>query len=406
MYRANDKLFIWASQLEDEARLQAERTARLPIIDRVALMPDAHFGMGATVGSVIGTRGAIIPAAVGVDIGCGMIAAELDMNASQLPDNLEAFMPLLAEAVPAGLGKDHSSKHDRRRHKRAQRADTWLRAHVDHFTSDLDQKRRRKILDQFGTLGSGNHFVEICVDEIDQVWVVLHSGSRGIGYSLAQDHIREAKRLCTEKGITLEDQDLAYLEEADAEFGLYIGDMLACQAYALANREEMLTRLLGEFRSFLGWEMAEMQRINTHHNFTEQEVHVNLDPASPDLGNEETVWVTRKGAVKADVGDLGIMPGSMGTETFIVEGLGEPISYHSCAHGAGRTMSRGRAKREHNEEDLVAMMEGKVWLHDSAKALLDEIPTAYKDVHQVMEDQADLVRPVRRLTQVLNYKGA
>lgn len=387
MDKVNDKLFNWASDIDPEAIRQAERTARLPIVDRVALMPDAHVGLGATVGSVIGTREAIIPSAVGVDIGCGMCAVELDMTASQLPDDLAPFMPLTARAIPAGVGQGH--EHTSRA------ADTWLRQNEPRFTTDLDQRHKAKIVKQFGSLGSGNHFFEICLDERDQVWIVLHSGSRGIGNLLARDHIKEAKRVCKDKRLKLEDADLAYFEEADAEFGLYIADMLACQDYARANRDQMMTSALAAFKKWIGHSPRELRRINCHHNFTELEVH-----------DEENVWVTRKGAIRAGVGDFGVIPGSMGAASFIISGKGEGVSYHSCSHGAGRRLSRSAAKKEFTAEDLVELMGDRTWMSDKATSLIDEIPLAYKDIDMVMADQTDLVEVEHQLRQVFNYKGA
>ena len=387
MDKVNDKLFNWASDIDPEAIRQAERTARLPIVERVALMPDAHVGLGATVGSVIGTKGAIIPSAVGVDIGCGMCAVELDMSADQLPDDLGPFMPKVGEAIPAGVGQGH--------HHTSKAASKWLDDHKPQFSTDLDTKHLQKILKQFGSLGSGNHFFEVCLDGRDRVWIVLHSGSRGIGNMLARDHIREAKRVCKEKSLKLEDVDLAFLEETDAEFGLYISDMLACQDYARANRDHMMTRALGAFRGWIGRNVSELQRINCHHNFTESEVH-----------GGEKVWVTRKGAIRAGVGDRGVIPGSMGAASFIIAGRGEATSYESCSHGAGRRLSRKAAKREFTAEDLAELMEGRTWLADKAAALVDEIPLAYKDIETVMADQTDLVEVEHQLRQVLNYKGA
>ena len=275
MQKINDKLTNWASIIDPNAIVQAERTARLPIVDRVALMPDAHVGMGATVGSVIGTEGAIIPAAVGVDIGCGMIAHQLEMTADELPDNLDQFMPDVERAIPAGVGKGHEGKYTNAGVK-------WLDAWSPRFSTKLDQKQNAKILDQFGSLGSGNHFFEICLDQSGGVWFVIHSGSRGIGNTLAQKHIKAAKALCKAKGIGLEDQDLAYLEEADAEFTLYIDDLLACQDYARANREQMMSRVIVAFRTFTKRKVGIGQTINCHHNYTEREVH-----------DGKELWVTR-----------------------------------------------------------------------------------------------------------------
>ncbi|HEV7887492.1 MAG TPA: RtcB family protein [Acidimicrobiales bacterium] len=378
------KLISWASDIEDETLRQAEKTARLPIVEgHVALMPDAHVGIGATVGSVIPTKGAVIPAAVGVDIGCGMIAAELDVTESQLPDSLQPLLGLIERAVPAGVGRGHSGV--------GEAADRWMAAHVPATALSADQAKRAAT--QFGTLGSGNHFFEVCVDERARVWVVLHSGSRGIGNQLAQAHIGKARRLAKHLDVHLEDPDLAYFLQGTPEFDAYITDMLWAQDYALANREQMMDRALGEVFGFLG-SGRETRRINCHHNFTEPEVH----------GGRE-LWITRKGAIKAGADDLGVIPGSMGTRSYIVRGRGNPASWQSCSHGAGRRHSRKQARKLFTPADLAEQMQGKVWLAQRAEALLDEIPAAYKDIDQVMADQADLVEVQHTLHQLLNYKG-
>jgi RNA-splicing ligase RtcB len=347
-------------------------------------MPDAHVGIGATVGSVIPTVDAVIPSAVGVDIGCGMIAAELDVAENQLPDTLEPLLSRIESTIPAGMGKGHD--------RVAGNAERWLRAHPP--ATELARDRTAKVLKQFGTLGSGNHFFELCVDERSRMWVVLHSGSRGIGNQLAQAHIGKARKLAKRAMITLEDPDLAYFVQGTDEFEAYIADMLWAQDYARANRSQMMDNAMREVFSFLRCG-AETKRINCHHNFTQQEVH----------GGRQ-LWITRKGAIKADHGDLGIIPGSMGTRSYIVAGKGNPLSWNSCAHGAGRRHSRTQAKKLFTSADLVAQMACKVWLSKRAGALVDEIPSAYKDIDQVMADQADLVEVRHTLRQVLNYKGA
>jgi RNA-splicing ligase RtcB len=380
----NDRLVSWASEIDEQTIRQAEKTARLPIVaGHVALMPDAHVGIGATVGSVIPTKDAIIPSAVGVDIGCGMIAAELDVNEEQLPDSLEPLLSRIEKAIPAGVGKGHDTA--------ARNADRWLAA--NRPATELSADRASKAAKQFGTLGSGNHFFEVCIDERQRVWVVLHSGSRGIGNQLAQAHIAKARRLAEQLELRLEDRDLAYFVEGTPEFGAYIGDMLWAQEYARANRDQMMNNAMTEVFSFLGFG-RETRRINCHHNFTEREVH-----------DGQELWITRKGAIKADRGDLGVIPGSMGTRSYIVRGKGSRASWTSCSHGAGRRHSRGQAKRLFTNEDLAAQMQGKVWLSKRAEALVDEIPTAYKDIDQVMADQSDLVEVLHTLHQVLNYKG-
>jgi RNA-splicing ligase RtcB len=380
----NDKLVSWASEIDDQTVRQAEKTARLPIVEgHVALMPDAHVGIGATVGSVIPTRNAVIPSAVGVDIGCGMVAAELDVTEDQLPDSLEPLLGRVEKAIPAGVGQGHD--------RVARNAERWLAANQP--ATELADKRIAKVLKQFGTLGSGNHFFELCVDERGRVWVVLHSGSRGIGNQLAQAHIAKARRLAKDLELRLEDPDLAYFMEGTPEFEAYIRDMRWAQDYARANRDQMMDNAMREVFGFLGFG-RETQRLNCHHNFTQRELH----------GDTE-LWITRKGAIKADVGDLGVIPGSMGTGTYIVRGKGSEASWKSCSHGAGRRHSRTQAKKLFSSADLAAQMAGKVWLAKRADALVDEIPAAYKDIDQVMADQGDLVEVLHTLHQVLNYKG-
>jgi tRNA-splicing ligase RtcB len=380
----NDKLISWASDVDPGTLRQAEKTARLPIVEgHVALMPDAHVGIGATVGSVIPTKGAVIPSAVGVDIGCGMVAAELDVTEDQLPDTLEPLLGRIESAIPAGVGKGHDVA--------AKNADKWMASHKP--ATELANDRATKAARQFGTLGSGNHFFELCVDERGRCWVVLHSGSRGIGNQLAQAHIARARRLAKEAMLHLEDMDLAYFVQGTPEFDAYIADMGWAQDYARANRDQMMDNAMREVFGFLGFGQ-ETRRINCHHNFTQPEVH-----------DGRQLWVTRKGAIKADRGDLGVIPGSMGTASYIVAGKGNPASWMSCSHGAGRRHSRTQAKKLFTSADLATQMAGKVWPSGRAEALVDEIPLAYKDIDQVMADQADLVEVLHTLHQVLNYKG-
>jgi tRNA-splicing ligase RtcB len=380
----NERLISWGSEIDEQTIRQAEKAARLPIVEgHVALMPDAHVGIGATVGSVIPTKNAVIPSAVGVDIGCGMVAAELDVTEDQLPDSLEPLLGRIEQAVPAGVGRGHD--------RVARTAGQWLIEHRP--ASELGAERTAKAAKQFGTLGSGNHFFELCVDERQRVWVVLHSGSRGIGNQLAQAHIAKARKLAKDLELRLEDPDLAYFVEGTPEFQAYIGDMLWAQDYARANRDQMMDNAMGEVFAFLGFGQ-ETQRINCHHNFTQREVH-----------NGAELWITRKGAIKADRGDLGVIPGSMGTRTYIVRGRGNPASWLSCSHGAGRRHSRTQAKKLFTTADLAEQMAGKVWLAKRADSLVDEIPAAYKDIEQVMADQSDLVEVLHTLHQVLNYKG-
>ena len=376
MQKVNDRLYNWATDIEQGTIDQALKTARLPIVSgHVALMPDVHVGFGSTVGSVIPTTDAIIPAAVGVDIGCGMIAVETDVDASHLPDDLGGLHSAVASVVPAGVGRGHASP--------------LQLTMPSHFT----QKQATTAERQLGSLGSGNHFVEVCLDEADRVWVVLHSGSRGIGNQLAKLHIEGAKRLMKQWFIDLEDPDLAYLVEGTPEFAAYIADMLWAQDYALANRELMMDAVLAQLWAVVG-AGGEVRRINCHHNFTQREHHHGRD-----------VWLTRKGAIKADTGDGGVIPGSMGTASYIVRGKGSAASYRSCSHGAGRRLSRSAARRQLTVESLTEAMAGRAWNDGDAAKLLDEHPGSYKDIDQVMADQADLVEVEHTLRQVLNHKG-
>jgi RNA-splicing ligase RtcB len=379
------KLLSWASELDDQTLAQAQRTARLPIIEgHVALMPDAHLGIGATVGSVIPTRDAIIPAAVGVDIGCGMIAVETDLTRADLPNDLDPLVPKIERSIPAGVGKGHD------RSTAAGRA--WFDDHPPprHFTP----KQVKRTVTQFGTLGSGNHFVAVTVDQRDRVWTVVHSGSRGIGNELATGHIERARKLAQRSGLGLEDRDLAYFSEGTDEFGGYVDDMLWAQDYARANRGQMMDVLLDELFAFVG-RGSEVRRINCHHNYSAREQHDGVD-----------LWITRKGAIRARKDDRGVIPGSMGNDIHIVRGLGNPASYESCAHGAGRRHSRRQAKKRFTVDELRDQMEGRAWNRDRAGALLDEIPGAYKDLAQVMADQADLVESEHSMREILNYKGS
>lgn len=391
--KINDRLWSWASDLEASTRQQAERTSRLPIVaGHVALMPDAHLGLGATVGSVVPTEGAIIPACVGVDIGCGMAAVRTDLTAGDLPDDLGPMLVDVEQAIPAGVGRGHTGRRaDARAERRSKRAAAWLRDHQPRTTFDRDQSR--KSLDQLGTLGSGNHFVEVCLDEDDTVWVVLHSGSRGIGNQLAQGHIARARKVAKRLEIGLEDPDLAYLLEGSDEFDHYVADLLWAQDYAAQNRELMLDGLLAVVFAHVG-KGRQRERVNCHHNYSARETH----------GGRE-VWVTRKGAIRAGTGELGVIPGSMGTSSYIVEGLGNPASYESCSHGAGRRLSRTQARKRLTPESLAEAMGDRTWLADRAASLVDEHPAAYKDIAGVMRDQADLVVIRHTLRQVLNYKG-
>jgi RNA-splicing ligase RtcB len=384
--KINDRLYSWASEIDDNTIQQAEMTARLPIVaGHVALMADAHLGVGSTVGSVIPTAGAVIPSAVGVDIGCGMAAVETGLTSSQLPDDLAGLLFKIEEVIPAGVGKGLPEPSTAAR--------TWLHRRNTHEW--LDRQSMARAASQLGTLGSGNHFVEVCVDEHETVWLMLHSGSRGIGHQLAQRHIARSKELARELGLELEHQDLAYLSEGTPDFNEYIRVMLWAQGYAAFNRQLMLRRLVQVFEDFTGLPVQGLSRVvNCHHNFTRKETW-----------DDREVWVTRKGAISAREGELGIIPGSMGTGSFIVKGRGNRLSWASSSHGAGRRMSRAKARKTFTAESLTAAMGGRTWLKNDAAGLVDESPGAYKDIGRVMADQTDLVEVVASLTQILNYKG-
>ena len=385
MNKVDNKLFVWGSNVDQSTVLQAQRTARLPIIyNHVSLMPDAHVGAGATIGSVIPTQNAIIPSAVGVDIGCGMIAALTNRYASDLPDSLEALLLEIEQTVPAGVGNAHLSGTS---------ASMALLSNKPGTT--LDSKTKELAARQLGTLGSGNHFVEVSLDENDRVWIVLHSGSRKIGNLLAQQHINTAKNLAKELHLGLEDPELAWFTQGTPEFEAYITDMLWAQDYAMVNRDLMMKSVTKTLFEHLPPKSKIVDTINCHHNFAKQEIH---------QGHE--LWITRKGAIRAMTGDRGVIPGSMGTKSYIVTGLGNEDSWTSSSHGAGRRLSRGEARRTFSDDDLRKAMVGKTWLDSKAQRLVDESPASYKDIDEVMADQSDLVRIDHTLTQVLNYKGA
>jgi len=391
METINDKIvtFLNPKTIEPAAKQQLENIAELPfVVKHVAVMPDCHLGKGATVGSVIATKGAIIPAAVGVDIGCGMIAVKTKFFAEDLPNNLEKVRTGIERRIPLGAGAFNRKITDTAR-KRV----TQLKKEA---TQDYDSVDKRWT-DALGSLGSGNHFIEISLDESDRVWVVLHSGSRGIGNKLAMKHIRIAQKLMDESSIKLKDRDLAYLSENRGEFDKYINDLLWAQDFALLNREEMMDRVMTELSHVFYTEDGhqkeiELERINCHHNFTQRENHFNED-----------VWITRKGAIQMKAGQKGVIPGSMATSSYIVSGLENKMAYHSAPHGAGRRFSRGEARRRFTMEDFKKAMAGIECRH-SAK-LIDELPMAYKDIDEVMENSKELVKVDHRLRQVVSIKG-
>ncbi len=385
MEKINPKLISWASILEPSTREQAEACARMPFIHpHVALMPDAHLGLGATVGSVIPTLRAIMPAAVGVDIGCGMIAARTQFQSSELADRPLAKLRVAIEhAVPLSAGAQNRTISRSARERIAE-----LEA-----TPDIDpDEQHSRWREQLGSLGSGNHFIEVSVDELERVWLFLHSGSRGVGNRIAQRHIAMAGELMKRDRIQLPDRNLAYLEEGTAEFEAYIRQLRWAQRYALLNREEMMDRVVGCLSDFLGVEVVEQERINCHHNFTQLEQHFGT-----------TVWVSRKGAIEAGAGQPGLIPGSMGTASYVVAGKGNRASLNSAPHGAGRAFSRSRARKTFTHAQLREAMAG-IEFRDT-EAFLDEIPAAYKDIDVVMADAADLVSVRHTLRQLVNVKG-
>ena len=387
MERINDRLVSWASMLEDETRKQAITSAQLDFIyPHIALMPDAHLGYGATVGSVIPTLGAVMPAAVGVDIGCGMIAVQTQFHFDDLPKDLKTLREQIERSIPVSAGKYNRKIQP----TAAQRIDELESMALDmSFDPDAFDKNWRV---QLGTLGGGNHFIEVCLDEDDNVWTFLHSGSRGIGNRIATHHIGIAKSLRHQAGDQLPHADLAWLEEGTAEFDEYIDHLRWAQHFALLNREEMMDRVNNQLGRWVGKPVRDIQRINSHHNFTEQEEHFN-----------KTVWVTRKGAIRARSGDMASIPGSMGTASYIIEGKGNAEALDSAPHGAGRQYSRRAARKTFSQDDLRNAMVG-IEYRDTDK-FIDEIPQAYKPIDQVMADSTDLVTVRHTLRQIVNVKG-
>ena len=383
---------IFTDDIEPSAYQQLLNMSQMPFIhSHIAAMPDVHCGIGATVGSVIPTKGAIIPAAVGVDIGCGMNAIRLSIKADQLPDNLRGLRSAIERDVPVGfnmhkydavpdstvraLSHGLSSiweKHPKLKNKQKQPYQTWIR--------------------QLATLGGGNHFIELCLDENDDVWVMLHSGSRGVGNAIGRYFIELARRDMEKIQMNLPDRDLAYFKEGTSHFNDYIEAVGWAQDYAMTNRREMMKLVLNVLKKRLPNFKVTKEAINCHHNYVSEEHHFG-----------EQVFVTRKGAIRAGEGEYGIIPGSMGAKSFIVKGKGNPSSFCSCSHGAGRVMSRSKAKRLFTERDLAAQTAGVECNID--KSVIDEIPAAYKDIDKVMANQTDLVDVVHTLKQVVCIKG-
>ncbi len=393
------KMWTQGVPVEEEAKKQLANIARLPIVFKhVAAMPDVHVGVGATVGSVVATFKAIIPAAVGVDIGCGMMACKTTLRAEDLPDNLGPLRAAIEKAVPHGMtplrkgaGRDEGSWENP-----PSRVDQVWATLADEFDAicekypRLEKTNNRKHL---GTLGSGNHFIEVCLDESGAVWFMLHSGSRGVGNAIGTTFIELAKKDAERVERNLPDENLAYLEEGSQYFGDYVRGVSWAQRFARLNREVMMSNLVATVRQVVAKPFeAHVEAVNCHHNYVQKETH---------FGHE--VFVTRKGAVSAMKGQLGIIPGSMGARSYIVRGLGNPESFESCSHGAGRVMSRTRAKKMFTVADQIQATEGVECRKD--EAVIDEIPMAYKDIDAVMKAQKDLVEVVYTLKQVLCVKG-
>jgi len=393
------KAWIRGVPLEDAAREQLENVARLPFVHKwVAAMPDVHWGYGATVGSVIPTHRAIVPAAVGVDIGCGMIASRTTLTASDLPDSLREVRERIERAVPHGF-TDKGGKNDRGSwHSLPARvAGGWAQL-ADGYEAICEREPKvakgKDPARHLGTLGSGNHFIEVCLDEADRVWFMLHSGSRGVGNRIGRRYIELAREDMRTWFVNLPDENLAYFPEGTEHFASYVGAVEWAQRFAALNRELMLEAVIEAVRGAAGIPefQAAVEAVNCHHNYVAKEHHFGAD-----------VWVTRKGAVRAREGDLGIIPGSMGAKSYIVRGKGNDDAFHSCSHGAGRAMSRSAARQRFSVEEHVAATQGIECRKD--EGVIDETPAAYKSIDAVMDAQRDLVDVVHTLRQVVCVKG-
>ena len=385
MEQISKRLMNWASILEDHTREQAVTTSRMPFIfPHLALMPDAHLGKGATVGSVIPTLGAIIPAAVGVDIGCGMMAVRSTHRLEDLPAQRADLHAAISSAVPLSAGRYNEAMYSDTTQVRVSSLEAF--SGIEQAQAIAPNWRL-----QLGSLGSGNHFIEVSLDEDDHVWLFLHSGSRGVGNKLAIKHIRVAQQQCEKRWISLPDPDLAYLVEGDPEFWSYMEALRWAQEFARLNREEMMHRVVDAFEDWAG-PIERVEEINCHHNYTVREKHFGKD-----------VWLSRKGAIDAAEGVRGLIPGSMGANSYVVTGKGNRLALSSSPHGAGRNHSRAAAKRLFTRQDLDARMTGIAW--GQSDAFLDEHPDAYKDIDVVMNDAADLVAIDHTLRQIVNVKG-
>ena len=392
------KLWTEGVPVEDDARKQLMNTAAMPFIFRhLAVMPDVHLGKGSTIGSVIPTRGAIIPAAVGVDIGCGMMAARTSLTAADLPDHLHGLRSAIEAAVPHGRTPPRQSRRDKGAWETPPIAvDAQWKSLLPGFERITEKYPRLKNTNNYkhlGTLGTGNHFIEVCLDEVDRVWFMLHSGSRGVGNAIGNLFIELAQADMRQHLANLPDKDLAYLEEGSQHFDDYIEAVGWAQDYARRNREVMMGHVVAAARQVISKPFtADVEAVNCHHNYVQRETHFGAE-----------VLVTRKGAVSAQKGQLGIIPGSMGARSYIVRGLGNEEAFCSCSHGAGRAMSRNEAKRRFSVEDHIRATAHVECRKDSE--VIDEIPMAYKDIDAVMHAQRELVEVVHTLRQVVCVKG-
>lgn len=383
---------IWAEDLDENTTDQIMNIASMSFIHHhVAIMPDAHLGIGCTIGSVVPTKSAIIPAAVGVDIGCGMMAVQTNLKASDLPESLSDLRHSIERAVPTGKYSHSEMVVPKGRWTFARQSAVLYFVKQSEPESMWDVKAKRWMI-QMGTLGSGNHFIEICLDKADQVWVMLHSGSRGVGNAIGRKFIEIAKEDMRIHHINLLDRDLSYLSEGTKHFDEYWEAVSWAQEYAMLNRKMMMNLIFEQLERYFPQITVVDEVVNCHHNYVAKENHYGSN-----------VYVTRKGAIRARKGDVGIIPGSMGTKSYIVRGKGNEESFHSCSHGAGRKMSRRRAKELFTRDDLDAQTVGvEIRRRDE---IIDEIPGAYKDIDRVMELQRDLVEPIHTLKQILCVKG-
>ena len=398
MEQVSKRLLNWASVLEPATLAQAQAASQMPFIwPHLALMPDAHLGRGATVGSVIPTLGVIMPAAVGVDIGCGMQGHLTSLMAEQLADPgvRRKIREAIERSIPLSKGNYNSRFWDHATERRAQELARLPGAGDAGEVADWDL--------QLGTLGSGNHFIEVSLDELDRVWLFLHSGSRGVGNKLAQRHIKAAQEQCERRYVQLPDPDLAYLVEGDTEFDDYMRCLNWAQAFAAANREEMMHRVEESVAHVIGRDWHVKERISCHHNYTEQMDGRLLSQYRYPKGGHGHVWLSRKGAIDASEGRPGLIPGSMGTRSYVVTGKGDKLSLNSSPHGAGREFSRAAARKRFSYGELAAAMEGIEW--SGSAEFLDEIPGAYKSIDVVMADAASLVEVKHELRQIINVKG-